>query len=56
MPAVPEDGGATVLLDAATARLAAGGPLRCVPLGTARVKGKTREVEVWRLDDPQPSS
>ncbi|NLI75140.1 MAG: HAMP domain-containing protein [Candidatus Riflebacteria bacterium] len=48
------EGGATVLLDAATAHLAAGGPLRCVPLGTTRVKGKTREVEVWRLDDPRP--
>lgn len=50
------EGGATVLLDTATARLAAGGPFRCVPMGSTRVKGKTREVEVWRLDDPRPPS
>ncbi|RCK81195.1 MAG: Adenylate cyclase [Candidatus Ozemobacter sibiricus] len=47
-----QPGRSTVLFDTTTARLVAAAGLACQPLGRTRVKGKLREVNVFRLRPP----
>ncbi len=44
-----QQGRPTILLDPTTARLVAGEGIACQPLGQTRVKGKAKEVNVFRL-------
>lgn len=48
-----QQGPSTILLDTPTARLVAAAGIACQPLGRTRVKGKLREVNVFRLRPPR---